>query len=156
MKIISRILLVVGDALEREAAHVALSRCGAEILSTESARGAHHLLQLTEPPDLVILHLDFQDPNPLQLYQQMRQAPSTRTIPLLMLVDSPLERTMVDNLKLTHCACFLAPLTFGALVFVLPSLGLEITDGILCHKETPTPAMPFQERREPSPTESRA
>jgi CheY-like chemotaxis protein len=133
---ISRVLLVTDRALQRKPIVQALARSGVKITYAENPTQAVWLLEHrpTQLPGLVIMCLNYyNDRHPLMLYQEMRKSPATETIPVLVLVESELERVMVQNLHLVDCCCCIAPLSYGSFIFALPALNIQVRDSVLYH-----------------------
>jgi CheY-like chemotaxis protein len=134
-KNISRILLLASTPDQLTTTLNAVSRTGAVvILAKDGDDFRRELLQAAphELPELIIMQLNYRQKDcPLDLFREIRNKPATQTVPIILLVETAIEKVMVENLDLPRCFCAVAPFSFGSLVFALPFLEIEIKDSLL-------------------------
>lgn len=142
-KIISRVLIYGREPRQRSRAIAALSRCAVQSVEAADLPQAREILNSDRDdlPGLAVLHPDYQsEAGPLMFYNEIRGRAASRGIPLIILVETPLERAAVQSMNLARCTCCLSPLSHATLVFALPSLGLGIRDSVLFEQSPKTEA----------------
>ena len=127
-----RILIVEDDAYLRKASGIALRRAGYTVLSVSGGREGLSLAR-AERPDLIVLDLLMPQSNGLEVLRTLRAEEATRSIPVLVVSNSSMQR-IVDEVE-----------SLGAEYLVKASLSLrELADRVerQLAKEPPAPEPP--------------
>lgn len=93
------ILLVEDDRFLRQAAHVALGRAGYHVLTAADGEEGLRLAR-TAAPDIVLLDLLMPKLSGLEVLAALRAEEATRAVPVLVLSNSSLERTVAEVRRL--------------------------------------------------------
>ena len=125
-----RILIVEDDAYLRKASGIALRRAGYTVLSVSGGREGLSLAR-AERPDLIVLDLLMPQSNGLEVLRTLRAEEATRSIPVLVVSNSSMQR-IVEEVE-----------SFGAEYIVKANLSLrQLADRVerRLTMEPPTPA----------------
>jgi len=109
---------------ENLANHVFVARDGEEALDFLFCSGPHSQRSLEHPPKLVLLDLKLPKVDGLQVLQQVKSDPRTRTIPVVLMTSSREERDMASGYDLGANSYLQKPVEFDQFRKMVKLLGL--------------------------------
>lgn len=101
-----------------------LVRDGAEALDFIFATGAYADRSLAGHPKVVLLDLKLPKVDGLEVLRRIKDDPTTRTIPVVMLTSSREERDIVEGYRLGVNSYIVKPVEFGEFTRAVNELGL--------------------------------
>lgn len=113
-------------ALKRNnlANHIEVARDGAEALDFLFGTGAYAGRPIDEKPKVILLDLKLPKVDGLEVLQQVKADPRTRTIPVVVLTSSREERDVVESYELGVNSYIVKPVDFEQFTEAVRSLGL--------------------------------
>jgi two-component system response regulator len=124
---------------ENLANHVFIARDGEEALDFLFCLGVHGQRSFEHPPKLVLLDLKLPKVDGMQVLEQVKSDPRTKTIPVVLLTSSREERDMVHGYDLGVNSYLQKPVDFDEFRKMVKLLGLywlvtnqpPVTNGML-------------------------
>lgn len=104
--------------------NIAIARDGVEALDYLFCRGEHAGRNRSRQPRLVLLDLKLPKVDGLEVLQQMRADPDTRTVPVVMMTSSEEQSDLVRSYDLGVNSYVVKPVQFDAFVKAVQQLGL--------------------------------
>jgi CheY-like chemotaxis protein len=113
-------------ALRREklANSIFIARDGEEALDFLFCRGVFHQRSFDHPPKLVLLDLKLPKVDGMQVLQQLKADPRTKTIPVVMVTSSKEERDLTNGYNFGVNSFIQKPVDFDQFRETVKSLGL--------------------------------
>lgn len=95
-------------------------------VARDGAEAIEHLFGATSRrlPDLILLDLKLPKVNGLEVLQKIRQEPSTRALPVVVLTSSDEERDIVESYNLGANSYIRKPVDFDEFIDAIKQLGL--------------------------------
>lgn len=109
---------------EKLANHVFIARDGEEALDFLFCSGPHSQRGFEHPPKLVLLDLKLPKVDGMQVLEQVKNDPRTRTIPVVLMTSSREERDMVTGYKLGVNSYLQKPVDFEQFRRMVKLLGM--------------------------------
>ena len=109
---------------ENLANHVFLARDGEEALDFLFCSGPHSQRSFEHPPKLVLLDLKLPKVDGMQVLEQIKNDPRTKTIPVVLMTSSREERDMVTGYKLGVNSYLQKPVDFEQFRKMVKLLGM--------------------------------
>lgn len=109
---------------ESLASHIFLARDGEEALDFLFCSGPHSQRSFDRPPKLVLLDLKLPKVDGMQVLEQVKNDPRTKTIPVVLLTSSREERDMVTGYKLGANSYLQKPVDFAQFRKMVKLLGM--------------------------------
>jgi two-component system response regulator len=106
------------------AKHIDVVRDGAEALEYLFCTGAYAARQIEDSPRLILLDLKLPKVDGLEVLRQIKADARTRTIPVVMLTSSSVERDLVESYQLGANSYIVKPVDFEQFNEVVRLLGL--------------------------------
>ena len=104
--------------------HVFLARDGEEALDFLFCSGPHSQRSFEHPPKLVLLDLKLPKVDGMQVLEQVKNDPRTKTIPVVLMTSSREERDMVTGYKLGVNSYLQKPVDFEQFRKMVKLLGM--------------------------------
>lgn len=121
--------------------HVSVARDGEEALDYLFCRGIHAQRSLENPPRIVLLDLKLPKIDGLQVLEEIKNNPSTKSIPVVILTASREEQDLVNSYRLGVNSYIQKPVDFDQFRQTVKQLGL-----FWLVVNQPPPRAAFQER----------
>jgi two-component system response regulator len=109
---------------EKLANHVFIARDGEEALDFLFCSGPHSQRSFENPPKLVLLDLNLPKVNGMQVLEQIKSDPRTKTIPVVLMTSSREERDMVTGYTLGVNSYLQKPVNFEEFRKMVKLLGM--------------------------------
>jgi two-component system, response regulator len=109
---------------EKLANHVFIARDGEEALDFLFCTGAHSQRGFEHPPKLVLLDLKLPKVDGMQVLEQVKNDPRTKTIPVVLMTSSREERDMVTGYELGVNSYLQKPVDFEQFRKMVKLLGM--------------------------------
>jgi two-component system, response regulator len=109
---------------ENLANHVFIARDGEEALDFLFCSGPHSQRSFEHPPKLVLLDLKLPKVDGMQVLEQVKSDPRTRTIPVVLMTSSREERDMVSGYNLGVNSYLQKPVDFEQFRKMVKLLGM--------------------------------
>jgi two-component system, response regulator len=109
---------------ENLANHVFIARDGEEALDFLFCSGPHSQRSFEHPPKLVLLDLKLPKVDGMQVLEQLKSDPRTRTIPVVLMTSSREERDMVSGYNLGVNSYLQKPVDFEQFRKMVKLLGM--------------------------------
>jgi len=109
---------------EKLANHVFIARDGEEALDFLFCTGPHSQRSFEHPPKLVLLDLKLPKVDGMQVLEQVKGDPRTKTIPVVLMTSSREERDMVTGYKLGVNSYLQKPVHFEQFRKMVKLLGM--------------------------------
>lgn len=103
---------------------ILLARDGEEALDLLLCRGSFADRQFDEPPHLVLLDLKLPKVDGIEVLQEIKANPRTRSIPVVVLTSSKEERDLVKSYRLGVNSYIQKPVSFADFQNVVRQLGM--------------------------------
>jgi two-component system response regulator len=116
----SVILLVEDNVANR----IVVARDGVEALDFLFCRGAFAARPKSELPKLVLLDLNIPKVNGLQVLEQLRANPATKTLPVVILTSSKEEQDLAQSYNLGASSYIRKPVDFAQFSEAIRTLGV--------------------------------
>ena len=113
-------------ALRREhlANHIYIARDGEEALDFLFCRGTFASRSFEHPPKLVLLDLKLPKVDGIEVLRQVKDAPRTRTVPVVIMTSSKEERDLVSSYNLGANSYIQKPVDFEQFRHTVKTVGL--------------------------------
>lgn len=117
---------LIKRALQRHhlANRMIVVRDGAEALQFLFAQGRYAQRRDADPPKVILLDLGLPSVDGLEVLRTIRQDPSTRSIPVVVLTASTQERDIVESYRLGVNSYIVKPLDFEKFAEAVSEVGL--------------------------------
>lgn len=117
---------LITRALQRRnlANRMIVVRDGAEALQFLFAQGRYAQRRHAEPPKVILLDLGLPSVDGLEVLRTIRQDPSTRSIPVVVLTASTQERDIVESYRLGVNSYIVKPVDFEKFAEAVSEVGL--------------------------------